>query len=112
MQAFAGQYWDENRPAELAPSGSLSSAEKENFEPPNMRIGGPAFSYVQSFASVNRTVKFSPKQQHGKSPEKKPALSTTYISAGERGLKPPFATVPRGVGNRWYAPCYQHHFPI
>jgi len=46
MQAFAGQYWDENRPAELAPSGSLSSAEKENFEPPNMRIGGPAFSYV------------------------------------------------------------------
>jgi error-prone DNA polymerase len=24
----------------------LSGAEKENFEPPNMRIGSPAFSYV------------------------------------------------------------------
>jgi hypothetical protein len=33
-QAFAGQYGNENKPAELAPSGSLRCAEKENFEPP------------------------------------------------------------------------------
>ena len=32
--AFARQYWNENKPAELAPSGSLRGAEKENFEPP------------------------------------------------------------------------------
>ena len=31
---FARQYWNENKPAELAPSGSLRGAEKENFEPP------------------------------------------------------------------------------
>ena len=33
-QTFATRYWNENKPAELAPSGSLSCAEKENFEPP------------------------------------------------------------------------------
>jgi hypothetical protein len=37
-QTFAGQYWNENKPAELAPSGSLSCAEKENFEPPHTII--------------------------------------------------------------------------